>query len=429
MPQRPDHLAQKIRVDRPVGVARDDTYDTAHEMVHMPCRLLRTGSDECLQEATMKGISPTTRTMLRSRQGSVRDDVARRLGRTILVLSTSIVALACGPAIPEGLVDDLRADYAAQAADAEARGSTTVVGLDGWLFFGPELRHVSVGAFWGERARNTTRARRPDAADPLPAILDFHRQLDALGVELLVVPVPPKSVIYPEKVAAAPEIPMPAPRLDRDHQAFYALLRDDGVDLLDLTDRFLDDRYHPEGALYCRQDTHWSGVGCVIAAQEIAAAVRGRPWYAELDTRRYPARWHTTTINGDLLRDLVEPRPREELRLRAIASDGESGPGPVATASDSPIVLLGDSHALVFHAGGDMHAVGAGLADQLAFELGFPMDLVAVRGSGATAARLNLLRRAQSDPDYWQRKRLVIWCFAAREFTESDGWRAVPIAP
>ena len=75
-----------------------------------------------------------------------------------------------------------------------------------------------------------------------------------------------------------------------------------------------------------------------------------------------------------------------------------------------------------------MHAQGAGLADQLALELGIAVDLVAVRGSGATAARLNLLRRAQRDPSYWANKRLVIWCFAAREFTESDGWRIVPIA-
>ena len=76
-----------------------------------------------------------------------------------------------------------------------------------------------------------------------------------------------------------------------------------------------------------------------------------------------------------------------------------------------------------------MLARGAGLPDQLALELGFPVDLVAVRGSGATPARINLLRRAQKDPNYWAGKKWVVWCFAAREFTESDGWRKVPIKP
>ena len=349
--------------------------------------------------------------------------------RTLVMLATLGSVAACGAPLPEGLVDDFRATAGALSVESEAGGSVTVVGRDDWLFFTPELRHVSVGPFWGPHAAEVSRARRRDAADPLPAILDFKTQLDALGVELLVVPVPPKSFVYPEKVAAAPEIPMPAPRLDPDHQAFYTLLRDQGVDVLDLTDRFLHDRYHPEGVLYCLQDTHWSGIGCMVAGQEIAAAVRNRPWYGALAREDFESRWHVTTISGDLWRDLGEVGPREQLRLRAIARSGARGAGRVEPDPSSPVVLLGDSHNLVFQAGGDMHAVGAGLADQLAFELGLAVDLVAVRGAGSTAARLNLRRRAQSDPTYWDGKRLVIWCFAARELTESDGWRLVPILP
>ena len=113
----------------------------------------------------------------------------------------------------------------------------------------------------------------------------------------------------------------------------------------------------------------------------------------------------------------------------ASAPPATSAPPEAATDPASPIVLLGDSHNLVFHAGGDMHATGAGLPDQLAFELGTPVDLVAVRGAASTAARVNLLRRAQRDPAYWDGKRMVVWCFAARELTEGDGWPVVPIRP
>ncbi len=91
------------------------------------------------------------------------------------------------------------------------------------------------------------------------------------------------------------------------------------------------------------------------------------------------------------------------------------------------MVLLGDSHNLVFHSGGDMHAKGAGLADQLASLWGLPVDLVAVRGSGATPARINLLRQARANPKYLGEKKIVVWCFAAREFTESQGWQKVPV--
>ena len=346
----------------------------------------------------------------------------------LAVLTLVTVTAACGSSLPEGLIVKFRAVCAELARNLDTDESIAIRGLDDWLFFGPELRHVSVCAFWGTNASAASRARRPDAMDPLPAILNFKQQLDEAGVELLLVPVPPKSVIYPDKLSADLSIPMPAPRLDTAHQDFYTLLREQGVEVLDLTERFLEDRFHPDGPLYCRLDTHWSGTGCVVAAQEIATVVRQRDWFGELETGRYLSGWYATTITGDLWRNFKATNlPREELRLRGIAGSVGPGSGAITTDPESPIVLLGDSHALVFHAGKDMHAVGAGLVDQIAFELGVPVELFAVRGSGATPARLNLMRRAQGTDNYWEQKRLVIWSFAAREFTESDGWQTVPI--
>jgi alginate O-acetyltransferase complex protein AlgJ len=84
---------------------------------------------------------------------------------------------------------------------------------------------------------------------------------------------------------------------------------------------------------------------------------------------------------------------------------------------------VGDSHLLVFHAGGDMHATGAGLADRLAQRLGAAVDVVGVRGSGASPSRIALLRRG----DGLAGKKAVIWLMTAREFTETQGWRLVPV--
>jgi len=97
---------------------------------------------------------------------------------------------------------------------------------------------------------------------------------------------------------------------------------------------------------------------------------------------------------------------------------------------DSPVLVLADSHGLVFHDGGDMYAKGAGLVDLLSAELGAPVDLIATRGSGATPVRITLARRARRDRTYLARKKVIIWCFAAREFTESfSGWRKVRLLP
>jgi alginate O-acetyltransferase complex protein AlgJ len=135
----------------------------------------------------------------------------------------------------------------------------------------------------------------------------------------------------------------------------------------------------------------------------------------------------TVEIRGDLWQALVGRKPPpEKLTLRFVTDKATKQ--AVAPDRGSAIVLMGDSHNLVFHAGGDMYAAGAGLPDQLAMELGgVAVDLVAVRGSGATPARINLMRLARADGNYLAGKKVVIWCFSAREFTESAGWQKVPV--
>jgi len=320
-------------------------------------------------------------------------------------------------------------ECAAKAAEADKAESMTVRGKDGWLFFAGELRHLGAGRFWGETAAAASRATKPEDADPLPAILDFKAQLDAAGIELLLVPVPPKAIAYPEMIsdAVAPGADGLPPRLDPFHQEFYNILRQNKIEVLDLVPPLTAARSDKAGAVFCRHDTHWSGRACVIAAKLIAERVKDRPWLKEHKPLELAAEERTVTIAGDLWKALGDQTiPRETLPLRFIASAGQ----PVQPDRASPIVLLGDSHTLVFHAGGDdMLATGAGLADQLAMELGLAVDVVGVRGSGATPARISFYRRSQADKQYLDRKKLVIWCFSAREFTEAQGWRKVPIKP
>ena len=77
-----------------------------------------------------------------------------------------------------------RADCAARFESADKAGSMSVPGKNGWLFLAKELRHISVGKFWGENAVRVTRADKPEWADPLPAILDFKAQLDKASATL-----------------------------------------------------------------------------------------------------------------------------------------------------------------------------------------------------------------------------------------------------
>ncbi len=126
---------------------------------------------------------------------------------------------------------------------------------------------------------------------------------------------------------------------------FYTLLRQQGVEVLDLTERFLQVRNHPRGPLYCQRDTHWSGVGCAVASAQLAGALLSRSWYgAPPGDAPHIANWRSVTINGDLE---LEAADGERLQIRSvgIAGGGDDAPGPPPEPDpNSPVVLLGDSH-------------------------------------------------------------------------------------
>ncbi|HOF87435.1 MAG TPA: hypothetical protein PLZ36_04930 [Armatimonadota bacterium] len=318
--------------------------------------------------------------------------------------------------------DVFRHEAAEQFAAAERAKSSVVTGKDGWLFFSYELRAMSVGKFWGPDAAAVNRVAKPEVADAIPAILDFKRQLDAAGIALIVVPVPAKAAIYPELFSAA--IAAPTPRVDVTHQAFYQVLADKGVTVLDLTPGYLQQRAAGGPALYCKQDSHWSSAGCAAAATALAARLTDMPWVKTVPKRKLEATAKEIEITGDLWTMLNTPAlPKEKLPIQIVQERTKEGLAPLKPWRESPVLLLGDSHTLVFHAGEDMLASGAGLADHLALQLGFPVDVVGVRGSGATPSRISLLRRG----DNLAGKKVVIWCFSIREFTEGQGWRLVPV--
>jgi len=313
-------------------------------------------------------------------------------------------------------------ELAAKLRSAESAHAAVITGVDGWFFLSSDIRFLSVGQFWGPDAAKVSRAHKPESADPIPAIVDFHDQLKRRGIELLLMPVPPKAVIYPEKIL--PDVDLhgetAAPYLAR----FYDELRKREIDVVDPSPVFLQNRANEHGPVFCKTDTHWSGLGCVLAAQTIKEKIREK--LAGQPRKDYAAEWKEITIKGDL-GDLAGPAAKkiepEKIAIRTI-SDKETG-AAINPDPNSPLLIMGDSHTLVFH---DFLAEKSGLLDQVAYETGFAPDLIGTRGSGATSVRVSLYRRVRKDPGYLAKKKVIVWCFAAREFTESDqGWDKVPV--
>ena len=318
---------------------------------------------------------------------------------------------------------EFRSELSAKVQALTQANAIVSIAPEGWLFLRSELRFLTLERFWGAEAAKVSASPNASMADPVPAILDFRDQLKQRGIELLLVPIPAKAAIYPERAVSgsAATSEDAAPFL---HE-FYNELRTQGVDILDLTELFLSHKADEKGAMYCRSDTHWSGVGCALAAQAIAEKVRSKVpsgW----PTKSYAGDWQRVVINGDLVPLLPPGSPKlsaEEIAVRLVNEKG-NGAG-VQPDQNSPVLLLGDSHTLVFH---DFLCDKAGLVDQLALELGFAPDLIGTRGSGATPVRVSLYRDSSRNPEYLAKKKVIVWCFTTREFSEADqGWRKLPI--
>ena len=342
--------------------------------------------------------------------------------RPISVLAVLLLLAAPCFAAEVTLTDaqqQFRTEITARVAELEKRNANVFAGPDGWLFLASELRFLASAQFWGAGAMSGGRGK---PTNPLPAILDFHRQLKERGIDLILMPVPPKAAIYPDKFSAAAGVTIAsAPYL----RAFYDELRANGIDVLDLTPVFIANREHARGAVFCKTDSHWSDVGCMLAAQAIAERIKAK--LPQQPRREYVNEWKDVAITGDLAAllppDAAKPAP-EKITLRMIAE--KAGGGAVKPDPNSPVLVMGDSHTLVFN---EFLAQRAGLIDQLAAGIGFAPDLIGTRGSGATAVRISLYRKARSDAGYLAKKKVIVWCFAAREFTESDqGWVPQPVA-
>lgn len=311
----------------------------------------------------------------------------------------------------------------ARVLAAETTDSQVVTGVDGWLFLREELAHIGAGQFWGDAASRATRSAKKEYGDPLPAIVDFNHALAGKGITLYLMVVPPKALVYADRLNPAIA---DVSRESLVYEQFYRELEQAGVKVLDLLPQ-LQKQAKESPTLYCKTDTHFSGDGLLLFAKRAAQAVKKEGWYRDFAGKELSRSKQKISIVGDLSQMKGDNDLREEIEINVVV-DKKTG-NPIESDPESPVILLGDSHTLVFSAGGDLHATGAGLFDNLSEELGFAVDLLGVRGSAATPARVKFYQRSKKEGDYLEGKKVVIYCFTARELTGAGGWRTIPVSP
>lgn len=282
------------------------------------------------------------------------------------------------------------------------------VGHDGWLFLQSDVELV-------------TTKTPPSGA--LAAMVRFRDDLASRGIELLVLPVPPKTMVHPEKLArrAVPSIPTTFARLVAELEAAE-------VAVLDPTELLV--AAASESPMFLEKDSHWSPGAVELVARAVAQDLEKKGWLTPSRASGLERFTHTQRSVGDLVAPLGVPSGS------ALAAPQEVTLHPVRQANgatlrpsrEAPVLLLGDSFSNVFSQSALGWGEGAGLAEQLAFELGGPVDRLSQNAGGAAATRHELARLLASGDDRLAGKRVVIYQFAARELATSD-WPAIPLSP
>ncbi len=351
----------------------------------------------------------------------------------------------------------------------------TLPGRDGWLFYRPGVEYLV--------ARDTPIAMKTDSlwVDPGPrrtarqsvvqAIVRFHNQLQQRGLKLLVVPIPGKASIYPDRLTRQARQTWQS--LHSPTEELLADLEQQGVKSVDLFRVFRDARTELEDTkrrecLYLQTDTHWTPIGARVAADAVAGALQRLGW-----TDGPPYTYSTRRVNVSRTGDLVEMLglpggtrvgAAENVLCCQVCDpflQGPLVPNPndragvflnqhlLDTPMESRYLVLGDSYCRIYQlpepaslgvvrhgrAGDDRWLRGrsskqrllpgsAGFPSLLAKALHAAVDFIVSDGGAATRVRQML----NVTPESLQNKQVVIW-----EFTERDiqlagpGWQPVPL--
>lgn len=335
------------------------------------------------------------------------------MGRIDSMIKNIVVGLGVLLSFVTGVTAQTYSPQELIASMASAAGKASVIeGKNGWLFLKEELLHLSNTAYYGESLNS----------DPVPAIVDFNKQLQENNIDLLLVLIPPKALIYSDMLPGDFTQEMVS-NLGNPYRNLYAKLNEEGVKILDLEETYRNTR--TKAQVYCKTDSHFSGQGLEVAVNKIVAEITSKPWYAATSQVKFSTENIDIAITGDLAQ-MYGNGATEDLLLQFVTNSATGK--AVAPDPDSPVLLLGDSHTLVFSVGGDLHTRGAGLFEHLSATLGFPVDRIGVRGSGATPSRIKLFQRSRKDSKFLSNKKMVIWCLSGRELTGAGGWRKIPLA-
>ncbi len=300
---------------------------------------------------------------------------------------------------------------AAQFFGLYEAGEKALVGRDGWLFYAPGVAAMTQRPQEG----NTS------ACEAMSAVIDFRDQLASRGIRLLVVPVPNKESVYPDRLTH--EMSPPTGILSSETRAFMEQCKKSNVEVVDLFAMFRDRRSSSPDVLYLAQDSHWTPAGLACAVNTVATRLLENAWLVR-GNERYEVRSVAVQRYGDLVRMLQSPLIEAYLQPELVRTEQVVRMSDQKLYVDDPaseVLVLGDSFLRQYEQDEPGHA---GFVAHLGRALGRPLASIVNDGGASTLVRQELFRR----PALLENKKVVVWEFVERDLRlGTEGWAKVPL--
>lgn len=248
-----------------------------------------------------------------------------------------------------------------------------------------------------------------DEDNQIHTIIAYGRALEAHDIDFLVVPIPMRLDLYPERL---PNITREDAYRggNRGMMRFMLELTKQGVEIVDLYGVFQEKLYaeNPDDdyELYFQREYHWTQRAVHLASEAMATVISDRESYSPGSLRegvdflireeREP--W-----------DIISATGKETVELLFRKVEKQDGSRAFAPNRESEILLLGDSFMLLFR------ERNSDLAGQLSAKLRQPLDRIAMSGGSAKRVWQSVARRRNQLAG----KKLVVWNFASRVLTSA----------
>lgn len=305
------------------------------------------------------------------------------------------------------------------------------VGRDGWLFFRPDVDHLTGPGFldskWIQRrtAASGEWESKP-AAEALPTVVHFRDQLAARGIQLVVVPTPSKATVHPGRVSA--RFAEGAHPVNPSFDEFVARLGQAGVAVFDPLPALLETASDGSSGPFLATDTHWRPEAMERVAAHLAAFLKSEAGLSAGESARFTLEEARISNVGDIATMLRLPKDQdqflpEEVGIRRVLDRTGAywRPGP-----DAEVLVLGDSFSNIFSLAEMGWGESAGLVEHLSFQLQRPVDAILRNDAGSHATREMLARDLRRGNDRLAGKRVVVWQFAVRELSFGD-WKQISL--